>query len=89
MASLLIRNFDAALHARLKARARDHHRSLEEEARETLRAAVAREVAAPVDDNIAVIARRLFGAEGGFDLPPRDHDTLRPVPDFSGPEYDR
>ena len=32
MASLLIRNVDAALHARLKAHAAARHRSLEEEA---------------------------------------------------------
>jgi plasmid stability protein len=34
MTSLLIRNVDPVLHARLKARAAEHRRSLEEEARE-------------------------------------------------------
>ena len=45
MASLLIRHVDDALHARLKERAAAHHRSLEEEARELLRTAVARQEA--------------------------------------------
>ena len=40
MASLLIRKLDDTLHACLKARARQHGRSLEEEVRETLRLAV-------------------------------------------------
>jgi plasmid stability protein len=43
MASLLIRKLDDALHARLKARALQHGRSLEEEVRETLRLALARD----------------------------------------------
>src|SRR5437868_8353745 len=43
MASVLIRNVDETLHARLKAQAAAHRRSLEEEARELLRAAVARQ----------------------------------------------
>ncbi len=39
MPSLLIRHLDPALHAQIKARARAHRRSVEEEeARETLRA---------------------------------------------------
>jgi antitoxin FitA len=42
MASLLIRNVDPALHARLKARAAAHHRSLEDEARLLLRTGLTR-----------------------------------------------
>ena len=41
MASLLIRKLDDTLHARLKARALQHGRSLEGEVRETLRLALA------------------------------------------------
>jgi plasmid stability protein len=89
MASVLIRNVDATLHARLKARATAHRRSLEEEARELLRAAVARQETAPREGLVA-IARRLFGREHGADLdiPPRDSAPTRPLPDFSGRDHD-
>lgn len=87
MASLLIRNVDDALHARLKARAAAHRRSLEEEARELLRVAVARQDAPP-RENLADLARRLFGATHGteLDLPSRGSAPGRPPPDFSGPD---
>ena len=88
MASVLIRNVDETLHARLKARAAAHHRSLEEEARELLRAAVARQ-GAPARENLVTLARRLFGSEHGADLdiPPRGSGPTPVPPDFSGPEY--
>ena len=86
MASLLIRNFDNALHAKLKARAKAHHRSLEEEARETLRHAVALDNGAPTSENLASLAARLFSDIGDFELelPTRATDAARPPPDFSG-----
>ena len=89
MASLLIRNVDETLHARLKARAAAHHRSLEEEARELLRAAVARQET-PARENLAALARRLFGPEHGADLdiPSRGSAPKSIPPDFSGPEFD-
>jgi len=89
MASVLIRNVDAGLHARLKARAAAHRRSLEEEARELLRAAIARQEAPP-RENLAALARRLFGPEYGadLDLPPRGAAPGSLPPDFSGAEYD-
>ncbi|MBV8936758.1 MAG: plasmid stability protein [Alphaproteobacteria bacterium] len=85
MPTLLIRNVDPALHARLKARAAAHRRSLEEEARTLLRAGLARqEVAAQAEDLVA-LATRLFGPLHGIelDLPPRDPSQDRPPPDFS------
>ena len=82
MPSLLIRNVDAALHARLKELAAAHRRSLEEEARELLRAAVARQAAAP-PENVADIARRFFGPKHGveLDIPPRGgaQDATPPI----------
>ena len=89
MPSVLIRNVDEALHMRLKASAAAHRRSLEEEARELLRTAVARQQAPP-RENLDALARRLFGAEHGVDLdiPSRDSEPQRDPPDFSGPEYD-
>jgi antitoxin FitA len=87
MPSLLIRNVDKAMHARLKQRAAAHHRSLEEEVRDLLRFALTRR---PQEANIVDVARRLFGPKHGVDLPipPRGDAPERPPPDFSGPEYD-
>lgn len=89
MVSMLIRHVDEALHARLKASAAAHRRSVEEEARELLRAAVARQDSPP-RENLATLARRLFGPTGGIDLdiPPREGAPERSPPDFSGPEHD-
>lgn len=90
MSSLLIRHVDDALRARLKARARAHHRSLEEEVRETLRSALARD-AGGEEESILQLATQLFGPERGvdLDLPSRADDGQRPAPDFSGPEHGR
>jgi plasmid stability protein len=70
--SLLIRNVDAALYARLKRHAAAHRRSLEEEARELLHTGLARQAAKPWE-NLVDIAQRLFGAQRGaaLDMPPR------------------
>lgn len=86
MSSLLIRNIDQALHDQLKARARAHHRSLEQEARETLRAAIARDTNQPGTESLMRIAQHLFGPEHGveLDLPPRGADVARPPVDFTG-----
>jgi plasmid stability protein len=89
MASVLIRHVDEALHSRLKASAAAHRRSLEEEARELLRAAVARQDVPP-GENLVTLARRLFGPAGGADLdiPPRGAAPEGPPPDFSDSEHD-
>ena len=91
MASLLIRNVDDALRSQLKARARAHCRSVEEEARETLRAAIARDAGTAPAETLMQIASRCFGPERGIDLglPHRTTGTERSAPDFTGPEYDR
>lgn len=90
MSSLLIRHVDDALRARLKARARAHRRSLEEEVRETLRSALARDEGGK-EESILQLATQLFGPERGIDLdlPSRADDGQRPAPDFSGPEHGR
>lgn len=82
MPSLLIRDVDKTLHARLKERAAAHHRSLEEEVRDLLRVAIAGH---PQEENVVDLARRLFGTKHGVDLdiPPRAHAPQRPPPDFS------
>ena len=85
MATLLIRNVDPALHARLKARAAAHHRSLEEEARTLLRTGLARGEPEARPENLVTLATRLFGPEHGVDLalPLRDPALDRSPPDFS------
>ena len=70
MASITIRNLDDEVKTRLRVRAAEHHRSMEEEARLILRDAVERK---PSSRNLAEIARSYFGPENGVDLalPPR------------------
>jgi plasmid stability protein len=69
----LIRNLDPAFRERLKVRARANHRSMSEEACETLRGTMASETAIVHPENLYQIARRIFGEERGveLDLPPR------------------
>ena len=71
VARITIRNLDDEVKARLRVRAAENHRSMEEEARQILRAAVGRP-AAPA--NLGEAIHRRFAALGGveLDLPPRE-----------------
>ena len=90
MPSLLIRNLDPALHAQLRRRADAHRRSLEEEVRDTLRIAIARDTDTAGTETLVDIARRAFGPAGlEFDLPPRGTEAVRAPPNFSGDDYGR
>lgn len=84
MPSLLIRNVDPALHARLKSQASDHRRSLEEEVRVLLRKGVGLPDTVVTGADIVRMAEQLFGEANGVDLelPPRDWREDRPPPDF-------
>lgn len=81
MASITIRNLDDALKARLRVRAAQQGRSMEEEARVLLREAldVPRAAARP---HLADLAQSLFGASHGVDLPMMPRTKARPVPSF-------
>ena len=70
MASITIRNLDEEVKTRLRVRAAEHSRSIEEEARVILREAVGRK---PSSRNFAEITRSYFGPDNGVDLelPPR------------------
>ena len=70
MASMTIRNLDDDVKARLRVRAAEHQRSMEEEVRRILRAAVE---PSRSSRNLADIARSHFGPRNGVDLvlPPR------------------
>ena len=79
MASITIRNLDDDVKTRLRMRAAEHQRSMEEEARLILRDAVARK---QDPRNLASIVRSHFGPENGVDLelPPRE--PAREPPSF-------
>lgn len=87
MASLTIRKLDDSVKAKLRVRAAEHGRSMEEEARVILEGAVSTG-SAPPRGNMAERIRSLFEPLGGveLDIPGRVHE--REIPDFSGPEYD-
>ena len=79
MASITIRNLDDDVKTRLRVRAAEHHRSMEEEVRVILREAVGH---APNPQSLSEIARALFGPDNGVDLelPPRE--PMREPPSF-------
>jgi antitoxin FitA len=79
MASITIRNLDEALKRRLRIRAAEHGRSMEEEARNILRKEVG-EPAPPA--NIAAAIRARIAPLGGVELklPPRE--PMREPPRF-------
>ena len=71
MASITIRNLDDDTKARLRVRAAEHHRSMEEEVRVILRDAVTGRRDGP--RNLAKFTRECFASLGGvaLELPPR------------------
>ncbi len=81
MASITIRNLDEDVKTRLRVRAAEHHRSMEEEVRIILRNAVNDRQAGP--RNLAKFTRECFAHLGGveLELPPRG--SMRQPPDFS------
>ena len=78
MASITIRSLEDGLKARLRIRAAEHGRSMEEEARCILRDALDRER----PRNLADLALQLFGPERGVDLDPHPPVTPREPPKF-------
>ncbi|MDP3408492.1 plasmid stabilization protein [Bosea sp. (in: a-proteobacteria)] len=72
MASMTIRNIDDQLKTRLRMRAASHGRSMEDEARDILRAALSTE--RPSARNIAAMIRARLSQTGGvtLDLPRRE-----------------
>lgn len=78
MASITIRNLDDEVKRRLRVRAAEHGRSMEEEAREILRQVVGQEKPAR---NLAAAIRARVAPLGGveLDLPPREPMREPPV----------
>jgi antitoxin FitA len=85
MATLVIRNVDDAVHARLKALAATHGRSMEAEARLILRERLAAAPQTPPANWVDAI-RALFEPLGGLEPPVIPREPSREPPDFSGPE---
>jgi plasmid stability protein len=80
MASITIRNLEDSLKRKLRVRAAQHGRSMEEEARHILRAGLAENAPAPT--NLYDAIRRHIAPLGGVDLelPPRG--PMREPPSF-------
>ncbi len=79
MASITIRNLDDGVKQRLRRRAADHGRSMEEEARDILRQAVGR-ASTPADLGQAI--HRRFAALGGIDLDLPQREAMPEAPRF-------
>ena len=81
MANITIRNLDDDIKTRLRVRAAEHHRSMEEEVRVILREAVNYGHSGPRD--LAKFTKECFASLGGIELelPPRS--PMREPPNFS------
>ena len=80
MASITVRNLDAALIRRLRIRAAENRRSMEQEARDILRAALAAE-AVPAR-NLGTAIHELFRPLGGVELETPARGPMREPPGF-------
>jgi plasmid stability protein len=80
MATITIRQLDEKTKSRLRVCAAHHGRSMEEEAREILRTALA--APAPAQTNLAESIRRRFSEFGGLDIKSPRRDAIRPAPNF-------
>jgi plasmid stability protein len=80
MSSITIRNLDDGVKRRLRIRAAERNRSMEEEARDILRCALAEQPEAR--DNLADAIRRRVEPFGGIELEPPPRGPLREPPDF-------
>ena len=79
MATLTIRDLDESLKRKLRIRAAGQNRSMEEEARQILRAALAD---APEEDGAIFVAniRKRFAGLGDVQLPIEPREPVRPSP---------
>lgn len=80
MASITIRNLDEQTKERLRIRAAHQGRSMEDEARSILRAAVAKEAA--TSRNLALAIRKRFERFGGIEIEVTEREPMREPPQF-------
>lgn len=78
-ASVTIGNLDDDVKHRLRVRAAEHGRSMEEEARDMLRQVVGQPNARW---NLSEAIHARFAALGGVQMPPTKRSAMRPSPDF-------
>ena len=81
MTSITIRKLDDSLKRRLRLRAAEHNRSMEEEARDILRCVLSEEARAT--GNLADAMRELVEPFGGFEIPPFPRGPMRDPPSFT------
>ena len=81
MASITIRNLDETVKRKLRLRAAQRNRSMEDEARDILRTALAQE--ATQRGNLADAIRKRIEPLGGVDLPLPARGPMRDPPDFA------
>ncbi len=80
MASITIRDLDEKLKARLKVRAAEHSRSMENEARDILRLALAG--AATTTARLGLSIHERFRSLGGVELPISSREPMHDPPDL-------
>jgi plasmid stability protein len=80
MASITVRNLDDDLKSRLRVQAAVHGRSMEEEVRGILRAALDKKTAPK--GNLAASIRAKFAPLGGVDLQEYSRELVRDPPSF-------
>lgn len=81
MATITIRQFDEKSKMKLRVRAAQNGRSMEEEAREILRASLNERKPRP--ESLVEVVRRHFAPLGGIDLKIPKRQSIRQPPDFS------
>ena len=81
MASITIRNLDETVKRKLRLRAAQRNRSMEEEARDILRTVLAQEPGQA--ENLADAIRRRVEPFGGVELPSPRRGPMREPPDFT------
>jgi len=84
MATITIRNLDEETKRRLRIRAAEKGRSMEEEAREALAELYG---GAKLKAGLGTFIHELFKPLGGVELELPARGSRRQPPDFSGPEY--
>lgn len=80
MATLTIRDLDETLKRSLRVRAASRNRSMEEEARQILRAAL--QESPPPATDLAARIRARFAGLGDVELPIAEREPVRPPPSF-------
>jgi len=91
MASITIRNIDENLKRRLRLRAAEHGRSMEEEVRDILRSSLSEQKPERERTGLDLVneVRALFEPLGDIELERLPREPVREPPDFSGPEFGR